>query len=211
MSQLSIIQVLGLFAEQTGESVSSTRLEFMTRRLVPLGTDAVIAALEKMLEKARRFPTIQEIKDTMGLGEPTARDIGNDIAALMLGAMGKVGVPVSASGIAARDALLGPAALYVAEKMGGWSLAVDQAGENLAAFRAQVRDLAESYARQGFISEKDIPRGDLPSYGQILEGQGAKPALPASNRLQLVATETVQERALKLASSGVVSLRGDRK
>lgn len=167
MNPLSIVQMLALFAEQTGEKVSPMRLEFMTRSLVPLGPNAVITALERMLESARRFPTVQEIKDAMGLGEPTARDIGNDIAALMLGAMSKVGIPVSTRGIAARDALLGPAALFVVEKMGGWNLAVDQAGENLAAFRAQVRDLAESYARQGLIDPREIPRGELPSYGQI--------------------------------------------
>lgn len=162
-----IVALLGMIAEQSGEKVSDARLEFIARSLTALGATEACAALTKMLESARRFPTVAEVKAAMGMAEPTARDYGNEIAGLIVNTMGRVGIPVGPKGIEARDKMLGPAALYVVDKMGGWANVVEQAGQNLTALKATARDLAEAYVKTGHIDPKDIPQA-LPSYGQAL-------------------------------------------
>lgn len=166
-SEKKVLSLLALLSEQSGEKVSPARLEFLAETLCEISPDKAVVALKKLLESARRFPTVAEVKAEMGMAEPTARDIGNEIAGLIVNTMARVGIPVGPSGVRIRDDMLGPAALFVVDKLGGWPAVVEQAGQNLTALKAQVRDLAESYVKTGHIHAKDIP-SSLPSYGQAL-------------------------------------------
>src|SRR5689334_17808421 len=96
-----VVALLGLLAEQSGEKVSDARLEFIARKLTELGANESCIALNKMLETARRFPTVAEVKALMGLAEPTARDYGNELAGVILNTIARVGVPVGPNGVRA--------------------------------------------------------------------------------------------------------------
>lgn len=158
---------LALLAEQSGEKVSEVRLEYTAEKLFPLGCADVCAALEKLLESSRRFPTIEEIKRAMGLAEPTGRDLGNRIANLIIRAMGKYGSLNSDKHREAVRLAVGPVAWDIADKMGGWNLCCDRSADNMAAFIAQTRDLVESYSASGMIEAGAVP-DFLPSLGQAL-------------------------------------------
>lgn len=175
-----------MLAEQCKEQVSQQRIVFMVQQLTPLGESEVVTALTKLLESARRFPTIAEIKEQMGLAGATPRDAANEIASVILTTVARVGVPVGPSGVRARDGMLGDAALFIVDKLGGWNTVVDQAGENVTALRAQIRDLAEGYIRSGHVVP-DGPR-QLPSYGAALAlAERPAPTLPAPKRESLEA------------------------
>ena len=160
---------LALLAEQSGEKVSEVRLEYTAEKLFPLGCADVCAALEKLLDSSRRFPTIEEIKTAMGISDPaplTVRDIGTQIANLLIEAMGKYGTLNSARQTEAIKIAVGPAAWEIAAKLGGWDLCCERAGENPMAFVAQARDLAEAY--RSTIKSADLPSA-LPSLSAALD------------------------------------------
>jgi len=159
---------LALLAEQSGEKVSEVRLEYTAEKLFPLGCADVCAALEKLLESSRRFPTIEEIKRAMGLAEPTGRDLGNRIANLIIRAMGKYGSLNSDKHREAVRLAVGPVVWDIVDKLGGWNLCCDRAADNMTSFIAQARDLVESYSLSGLIEGGEIP-DSLPSLGRALE------------------------------------------
>lgn len=197
-SEKKVLVLLALLAEQSGDKVSEARLDFIAEELCALGAEKACVALKKLLESARRFPTVAEVKAEMGLGEPTTRDVGNMIAGVIVQAISRVGVPVGPKGQAALDDMLGPAARIVVQKLGGWAMVVDQAGENLTALKAQIRDLAEAYTRTGEIDPAEIPK-EVPAYSAALEIAGAKlkdlPALSDGKRLPL---EEQKQNLLKI-------------
>jgi hypothetical protein len=153
---------LALLAEQSGDKVSETRLEFTAEKLFEYGHEKVCAALEKLLESSRRFPTIAEIKTAMGVAEPTGRDLGTHVANLMIQAMGKFGSLNSVKQSTALKLALGDAVWDIVERLGGWNLCCDRAGENISSFVAQTRDLVESYSGTGMLSFEQVPKA-LPS------------------------------------------------
>ena len=171
MNAKDIMLRLALLAEQSGETVSEMRLKYAVEKLSPLGADKVCAALEQLLETSRRFPTIAEIKTAMGIAEPTGRDLGTRIANLMVEAMGKYGSLNSVKQSEAIRLAIGPAAWDIADKMGGWNMCCDRAGENMTAFIAQARDLAESFAATGMLEPTQVPKS-LPSLGEALQIAG---------------------------------------
>lgn len=177
---------LALLAEQSGEKVSETRLEFTAEKLLQFGEDKVCFALEKLLESSRRFPTIAEIKKEMGIAEPTGRDLGTHVANLMIQAMGKFGSLNSAKQATALKLALGDAVWDVVERLGGWNLCCDRAGENVPSFIAQTRDLVESYASTGMLSFEQLPKA-LPSLHDAFKMAEEKLALKSGEKkLELV-------------------------
>jgi len=173
MNTKDIFMRLALLAEQSGEKVSEMRLKFATEKLGVYDPDQVCAALEKLLESSRRFPTIAEIKKEMGVAEPTGRDLGTRIANLIIQAMGKYGSLNSVKQTEAIKLAIGPVAWDITNKMGGWNMCCDRAADNMTAFIAQTRDLVESYSASGLIEDGDIP-ATLPSLGEALQIAGEK-------------------------------------
>jgi hypothetical protein len=164
---------LALLAEQSGDKVSETRLEYTAEKLVQYGEEKVCIALEKLLETSRRFPTIAEVKAALGVAEPSGRDLGTRVANLMIQAMGKYGSLNSVKQTEAIKLAIGHVAWDIANKMGGWNMCCDRAADNMTAFIAQTRDLVESYNASGLIEAGDIPAA-LPSLGEALQIAGEK-------------------------------------
>lgn len=161
-AEAQILMRLALLAEQCGEQVSEARAEFMARRLVPLGTDAVCRVLEDLLETARKFPTVGEVKAAMGVSEPTDEDKAREVAERLWGAISKYGrlnsIPCvlgfqdndTEKPIYRKDdrweritAYIGPIGEEVAKLQGGWNRICDVAtNDNATTLRAQWRELA---------------------------------------------------------------------
>ena len=188
--------LLALLAEQAGEQVSETRIEFIARKLLPLGPEKVCAALERMLESARRFPTVADIKGEMGIIEPSPRDEAMMLAETLISAVRKYGdlPPGHFQGALAIERAIGPAAWALAIKLGGWNSVVDRIGENQSAFRAQARDVAEAYLKSGIIERGKVP-ASLPSHSNALDNvRVERPALPPKDKSHLE-TKLVELRA----------------
>jgi|688.fasta_scaffold473024_2 hypothetical protein len=156
---------LALLAEQSGEKVSETRLKFTSEKILSFGNaDLVSAALEKLLESSRRFPTVDEIKKAMGFSEPTNKELGTHVANLLLQAMGKFG-ETSPGNLKHANAVrfaVGEQVFEIVTKMGGWNFCIERANENIPFFISQTRDLVEAYVAAKVIDKNQVPAA-LPS------------------------------------------------
>lgn len=170
MERLDVMMRLAAIAEQCGEKPSDFRLEFTVKTLMPLGADKVCEALERLMQSARRFPTVAEIKAEMGEADLTPEDEARMIVeAIMKGARQFGEIPPG--NLRTPDAVrlaIGEAAWEVAGRSGGWNAVVERAGENEMAFRAQVRDLAVAYLRTGVIERGTLP-DKIPSASEALD------------------------------------------
>lgn len=166
-----IVALLAVLAQQSGEQVAPFRIEFTSQRLIELNQPSqVITALTKLIETSRRFPTVGEVKAEMGISTPTARDEALAIADATIAVLSKFGwiQPGYAVGARARELAAGPAVWELIARQGGWNAALERMGENQMAFRAQMRDLAETYLKTGVIQRGQIPEkilGQLEAIG----------------------------------------------
>lgn len=154
-----LMVLLGLLAEASGESVSPLRLEFTAKTLFPLGAREVCATLERMLQSARRFPTVSEVKAEMGMSELTHEDEARMIVERIAKAVGMFGEipPGNQKTPGAVRIAIGEAAWDAVGKSGGWNALISRFGENEMATRAQLRDIVSVYLRTG-----QLERGTLP-------------------------------------------------
>ena len=146
-----MMMLLAMLAEQAGERVSEGRIEFMVGRLAQLDHGAVCAALEALLESARRFPTIEEIKSAMGIRAETDGDKARDAAERIYTALCRGWASaLNREVMAKRDEFAGPVALEVVRLQGGWqNISNVVTEENAATWKAQWRGLAETIIRKG--------------------------------------------------------------
>lgn len=192
-SKADVLVLLAMLAEQSGETVSPHRIDFTGQRLLALaGPDVVAQALTKMLESARRFPTVAEVRAEMGMSDPTPKDEALIISNAIVAALCKHGwlQPGYTVGAKAREIAVGPGAWEVITRGGGWNALLDRLGENEAALRAQLRDLAEAYLKTGIIERGQLPPANPPSLYNALEA--------AKEQLQLDEYRS-GERRLKIA------------
>jgi hypothetical protein len=171
-SNADVLVLLAMLAEQSGETVSPQRIDFTGQRLLALARpDVVAAALTKLLESARRFPTVAEVRAEMGMSDPTAKDEALMISNAICTALIRFGwlQPGYELGARAREAVVGPGAWHVLKHVGGWNAALDRLGENETALRAQLRDLAEAYLKTGAIERGQLPPHNPPSPVEAIE------------------------------------------
>lgn len=154
-----VIALLAMLAEQSGEKVSEQRLEFTSERLRQYDVEQVCRALMRMVETARRFPTVGEIKAAMGVAEPTGQDEARMIAEAIMTGIRKFGY-VDAGNKKTPQAIrlaIGEAAWDLVTSVGGWNAVIERATENEMACRAQLRDLAEANLKSGGIKRGGLP------------------------------------------------------
>lgn len=212
MNSSDVLMRLAALAEQTGENVSDFRLDFMTKSLLPLGLDKVCAALERLLETSRRFPTVAEVKAEMGMSEPSIEDEARLLVERICATVGKHGeIPPGNTTLASAVKLsLGEAAWDIVGKSGGWNAVIARLGENEIATRAQIRDIAAVYLRTGMVERGTLPLNP-PSASKALEivhreerlALPEAPAMSESDKLLLTAkiADLKKERAEMLARS----------
>lgn len=182
-----LLMLLAMLAEQSGENVSETRIEFVARRLMELAPlPDLCRAIEKMLDSARKFPTVEEVKRALGKVDPSAADEGRLLSETLASAVAKYGSlqPGNVKGALAIEQAIGPAAWEVVLRAGGWNTIVDRMGENASAFRAQMRDLATSLLETGAIPRGKVPE-KLPSHAASLTAVANHPQLEACERAEL--------------------------
>lgn len=151
-----MLMLLALLAEQAGEQVSETRIDFMRRRLAELGAENVCIALEQMLESARRFPTIAEVKAAMGIRELSNEEKGREVGERIWAALCRWGSQMSRWPEIA--AYIGPIGEEVVKMQGGWIAICDTAtNDQAAAFKAQWRGLASVLAAKGPSNVDEVP------------------------------------------------------
>jgi hypothetical protein len=148
MGHKRVAALLGMIAEQSHEVVSEDRIEFLLSRLEGLDLGKLEVALSRILESARRFPTVAEIKAEMGEGDATARDRALLVADRVIAGITKLGEVTSVGTAAAVPLVIGQTAFEVVQAMGGWNHVVNMA-ENIGVLRAQIRDIAEAGFKTG--------------------------------------------------------------
>lgn len=121
-----IALLLAMLAEQTGAQVSKDRYAFYIEYLMPLG-EAVIPALKQLLLSARHFPTVQEIRDAMGMRELTPQQEGREVAARLWSAVCKFSSQVNDKKMPEIETYVGPVGWAVVQQLGGWNSFVDGA------------------------------------------------------------------------------------
>lgn len=166
-----IIGVLAMLAEASGEAVSKERLKFTAERLMTLDAGDVMQALARMLESSRRFPTVAEVKAEMGIADATPRDEANQLADRIITAMSKFGEipPGNVTTARALEHALGESAWTCVERLGGWTMLLDRASDNVGMLRAHIRDAAESFLRTGVIERNKVCRNSLNMHEAINE------------------------------------------
>jgi hypothetical protein len=199
-----IFMRLAALAQQSGENVSEFRLNFTVQKLLPLGADRVCRALERLLETAKRFPTVAEVKAEMGESELTMEDEARMIVERIAKAVGQFGEipPGNKVTPGAVRLAIGEAAWDVVGKSGGWNAVTARLGENEVATRAQLRDITAVYLRTG-----EIERGTLPP------AMAASEALDAStkqHRLLLPEAPKMTESERLLLEARLVDLKQQR-
>lgn len=138
--------LLVMLAEQTGEQLSKERMHFMAQRLLPLGP-SVLQAMERLLDSAKRFPTVQDIKEAMGIKQLSPEQEGRDIAATLWSAVCKFCSQVNDKKMPQIEAYVGPIGWAIVERLGGWNRFVDAASESdQGIVMAQWRELAAVFA-----------------------------------------------------------------
>lgn len=141
--------LLAMTAKQTSEQLDEIRAEFYRERLEPLGYDRANEALSRLLESARRFPTVAEIKAAMGVTDASDDDKAREVGERIWGAIGKYGYQVSVSGQIRVNDYLGPIGVEVARMQGGWNTICEIATmDNGATLKAQWRELAAVIIRK---------------------------------------------------------------
>lgn len=157
----AITKCLQLIAEQCKEQVSLERIVFMVERLLPLGPERVMQTLSEMLEGARRFPTVAEIKSAMGLVEQSDEDKGREVGERIWGAICKFG---SRNDTSVVEAYVGPIGMEVIRMQGGWKVVCDIATyDNAGTLKAQWRELGQVLARKAKSGELHTP----PDFAQL--------------------------------------------
>lgn len=160
-----ITVLLRHLAEQAHETVSDARMALVAERLMPYGSERVCEALVKLLDSSRRFPTVDEVRAAMGEATASGRDIGMQVANLLLDGVRRYGEATNPRTAAAIERALGETAWRVVTALGGWNAVVEAAGADH--FRAQVRDLVDSLSRTAGFAVDRLPAA-LPSLSAAL-------------------------------------------
>lgn len=157
MSGAKIIAFLALLAEQSGENVSPARIEFMARKLLPFDHERVCNALEGLLETARRFPTVAEIKSAMGVNDASDADKGREAAERIYAAICRFGSQMKLWDEI--KAFIGPIGVEVVKMQGGWlQLCETTTNDNSPTLKAQWRELAEVLVRKNVAGDYNAPQ-----------------------------------------------------
>lgn len=168
--EVLFLQLCYLLAQQTGYQMTPEYLEYYRVALQPLGFEKVNRALKELLETARRFPTVGEVKDLCGQGDTHVYGDPAEIAEKIVGAMRMYGS--WSHNIEKVCDHIGPVGQAVVNIQGGWKELCASVDDNdqLSALKAQWRQSAaaviarwkaESYVPPEFVAldgpEKEPP------------------------------------------------------
>jgi hypothetical protein len=169
-----ILALLALIAQQAGENVSQQRLDFICERLSGMDLEKAVVALNRLAESARRFPTVEEIRQAMG-ESITERDEGLLIANRINRAIEKFGDPGPGNITAAKAIkdFCGPSVWDVVNSSGGWQTILQRAEDNLSAFTAQIRDSASALIKCRVIEPGQVPTHDKPASELIQQARAS--------------------------------------
>lgn len=174
-TEKEFITMLEALADMTGMKATPFIMGFYADNLRAFRWERVNKALLGFMEDARKFPTVAEVKEKLGIlpvKPVTAEDNAREAVSRIWEAMRTCGWnrPKEA------QAFIGELGWKVVERYGGWSAVTDLEEDQRMGITAQMRDLAISL--QKFSSH----------------GINTGPTLPESNAIQ---------RALWLAAKGI--------
>jgi hypothetical protein len=169
-----ILALLAMIAQQAGENVSQQRLDFICERLSGMDLEKAVVALNRLAESARRFPTVEEIRQAMG-ESVTERDEGLLIANRINRAIQKFGEPSPGNATAAKAIkdFCGESVWEVIGTNGGWQTILQRAKENQSSFTAQIRDSASALLKCGVIESGKVPTHDKPTSELIQQARAS--------------------------------------
>lgn len=143
-----IMVMLAMLAQQSGEEVSRERLKFTYERTENIPLDVLLGGLNTLLERAKKFPTVVEIRESCGIMAQktiSARDVASQIANRIWECVCTIGTICGTSRFQTLEEKLGDTGMQVVRMSGGWNHLVDAcASGEKTSHVAQWRDLAES-------------------------------------------------------------------
>ncbi len=170
-----VLQMLVILGEQTKEQLSQERLAYMVAELLPHGAEKVAHALRGMLRTARRFPTVAEVEESLGISEASDESRAAEAASRIEGAMVKFGSMGAMDKFKRQREWMGVLAWAVVDRCGGWQHLCDSTeNDDLPTLKAQWRNLALALCGSA-------KRGTLDQGPSLPEGQ-THPAIEALAR-----------------------------
>ncbi len=165
---LDIAKALVILAEQTKENLSQERLAYMTAELMQHGADSVLIGIRKLMREARRFPTIAEIEEAMGIKGISDASRAAEAAARIEGAIVKFGSAGGHEKFKRQQEYMGELAWLVVERSGGYQHLCDTVdNDNLSTMKAQWRGVATALCDSSRAGSLDLapvlPEGQVSS------------------------------------------------
>lgn len=150
-----VVGLLTVIAEQCGEQVSPQRLAFVAGEILKHNATKVSETLLIMMRSARRFPTVHEIEEAMGVeSTPRYEEKARLMLAAIFGAIAKYGqvLPGNDTKLRRIEVTIGTAACALVMHCGGWNRVVDRLSrEDESTVSAQMRELAVSLMHEDWF------------------------------------------------------------
>lgn len=142
--EIQFLKLLGLIAEQTETRLSDARVEFYRAALKEIGWERVCNGLVELLESAKYFPTVAEIKEVCHAGNPDLYGDPVMISDRIVQAMTQYGTRGNNATKIAE--LVGGVGVELISRMGGWQQLCDmvQSYDALTTHKAQWRLSAQA-------------------------------------------------------------------
>ncbi len=157
MQRSDVVGLLLILAEQTKESLSPERVEYIATELSALPGNQLHTALRKLIREARRFPTIAEIEEAMGIKGISDASRAAEAAARIEGAIVKFGSAGGHEKFKRQQEYMGELAWLVVERSGGYQHLCDTVdNDNLSTMKAQWRGVATALCDSSRAGSLDL-------------------------------------------------------
>lgn len=160
--EATFLRMLEFIAESLGKNVTRDFIAYYDERLRKHGYEKLCVVLQQFADDPKRFPTIRDIEDRLGVGELSDEAKGRDAAARIAAAVGKFG---SICGhdpdkLARIREYMGDLAWAIVNAQGGWNQICEVlTPQNTPTHTAQWRELAIAYCAKGRAGNVDEPPG----------------------------------------------------
>lgn len=156
-------------------------LAFYAESLDDLPEDRVVAAIEQVARKARRWPTVDDIREAAGDGAQDPAGVAREVADKIVEGIRRYGYMAGPSRLPALQEFLGELAWALVQKLGGWNMLCETVRDDqLPTLKAQWRESALALI-------------DRVQRGEALDAPPAVPTLPAAQRRAVGGLKLVKE------------------
>lgn len=167
---MDVCGLLGALARITGKDADAMLLQFYVEELSDIPEERLIPALRTIMRGAKRWPTVDEIRQVAGESARDPNGVAREIADKIVEGIRKYGYMAGPSRLPALQAFLGELAWALVQKLGGWNMLCETVRDDqLPTLKAQWRESALALI-------------DRAQRGEALDAPPEVPALPVAQR-----------------------------